>query len=91
MWNIYTDSTPQAQREYTCDAWVAFLATGYEELDFHPEDWATILRAQNQGGRILIGNRYLKRKGISEGKSHTFRARMDMHILCMKYDLYAEE
>ena len=91
MWNVYTDSEPQAKKEYPCDAWVSLLRSGYAEFDYHPKDWAIIQKARAEDGRILIGSQYLKRKGIWERKPCTFRARMDLHKICLKYDLYDDE
>ena len=91
MWNVYTDSEPKAQKEYPCDAWESFLRSSYAEFDFSPKDWAVIQEAKVEGGRILIGSQYLKRKGLWEGAASTFRARMDLHKICLKYDLYDDE
>ncbi len=89
-WELQTESHPVARKEYPCEAsyWVA--QSGCGEQEFTPEDWETVQRAKSENWRILPGTQYLKVHGKWEGEFATFRAREDMHHICLAYDLYGE-
>jgi len=82
------ESTPIARKRYPCDAAAAITASNYGEQDFDPDDWRIIQQAAAAGNAILPGTRYVLQIGIWEGNWYAFRARPDLHGICLKYDLY---
>lgn len=89
-WELERTSTPKARKEYPCEALDAINSSGYRKADFAPEDWATIEAARASGGRIAKGDRYLLTEGKWEGEFTNFRARIDLHEICIKYGLYGD-
>lgn len=81
----------RASKKYQCDAWHWYCNSSYAESEFDSDDWNTIERARNQGGAIMPGDYYLCQKSVNDDGFQTFRARIDMHEVCLKYNLYPDD
>lgn len=90
MWEIENTTYPVARKEYHCQAWDWIDNAGYDEGDYEPEDWETIEKARTEGFKILPGTKYVCTHGKWEGEFTTFRARNDLHHICLDYDLYPD-
>ena len=87
-WEVCTTTTPIAQKEYDCIAceWLALAEWGQGYMEFG--DLRKVVKARRENCKILPGTRYIKTCGLWDGDWVTFRARIDMDGLCMKYELY---
>ena len=90
MSKLLIDSRPVARKEYKCDAAEWYLKNSGGKEDFEPEDWAKIQSAAAEHFKIQQGQQYVYQAGICEGEFCTFKAKIDMHEICLKYDMYAE-
>ncbi len=89
-WDVCTSSTPIARKDYRCEASTWIIECGLGEVTFTFAELRTIAKAKREGWKIKKGQRYFKCAGKWYGEWSTFRARQDMHELCIKYDLYQE-
>jgi hypothetical protein len=87
MWKFSTTTYPTSNKDYHCDAseYVNNML-GYFELT--EEDSVIFDKAMEEKLKILKCTKYLKTEGKYDGEFCTFRARLDMHELCLKYELY---
>lgn len=88
-WQVFTDSEPISRKEYYCDAYRYFLSN-MAERDFNGDDLLIYQAAKADKFKIKKGTKYFKRTGLFDGMWQTFRARIDMHNLCIKHELYEE-
>jgi len=87
---ILRDSKPVARKEYDCEASDWLLNSNMGEEDMTPEEWQTIKNAEAERFKILPGRLHVSQAGIYEGEFYTFRARIDINDICLKYDIYEE-
>ncbi|MBL4833607.1 MAG: hypothetical protein JKY26_06485 [Pseudomonas sp.] len=90
MTTLLRESRPVARKEYECDAAEWYINSNLGRHDFEPEDWAIIEKASAERFKILPGLPYVRQSGIYEGELCTFKARIDMHGICLKYEIYEE-
>jgi len=90
MWDFAVDTYPVARKEYHCEASDHISMAGYGQRDYEPDDWATIVKAREEDNKILKGTEYLHISGKWEGDFAVYRARQDLHAICIKYDFYDE-
>lgn len=88
---LMKDEIRTARKSYPCDAYHWINKSCYGESDFDPEDWATIKAADVDGFKIKPGMQYLYQTSVDGDGWGQFRARLDMHEICRKYDLYPED
>jgi len=88
-WELSTESIPISRKIYNCQA-AEFLSYG-NKYEFEQEDIKIIEDARLQDFKILKGTKYFKIKGKYDGEFSTFRARLDIHNICIKYDLYPDD
>lgn len=90
MTKVLGESTPVARKAYTCNAceWL-IEALGAEA--FTIAEYRLIVKARRDRWRIHPGQRYIKQFSVDMwGEAYTFRARPEMHELCLKHDLYED-
>lgn len=80
-----------ARKSHPCGAWYWFDRSEYGPQDIDPDDWLAIEAARVDRGRILPGMQYIHQTGVDGGQFYDFKARQDMHDICLKYDLYPED
>jgi hypothetical protein len=62
---------------------------GLEDGDWSADEAAAIANAQRDDWMIRKGTRYVYQTGLHDGEMVTFRARVDLHAICLRYNLYA--
>jgi len=87
---IGTESRPVARKHYSCDAcpWVFNGDIGPEY--YTADELLLIDAARADGMKILPGQVYVKQTLKDGGELLTYRARVDMHSLCLKYDMFSD-
>lgn len=88
---LLRNKTRTARRHHVCGAWHWFDRSGYGRIDVSADDWLIIEAARADGGRILPGMQYIHQTSVDGDGFCDFKARMDMHGICLKYDLYPED
>ena len=88
---LMKDEIRTARKYYPCGAYHWINWSCYGESDFEPEDWAIIKAAEADGFKIKPGMQYLYQASVDGDGWAEFRARLDMHEICRKYDLYPED
>ena len=87
---LLRDTRPVARGDYECEASEWYLNSNLGARDFEPEDWAVIEKAKFEKFKILAGLPYVCQSGLYEGAPFNFKARIDMHGICVKYEIYEE-
>ena len=90
MWEIEEVTYPVARKEYTCQAWDWINNSGLGENEYDPEDWLIIEKARAENFKILKGTKYVCCRGKYDGEFTTFRARLDLHNICLEHELYED-
>ncbi len=88
---ILTEAIRKANKQHQCDACYWWDRSNHGEQDVTPEEWETIQSAQQDGWKILKGQKYLFQSFVYDGMIQTFKGRTDVDAICRKYDLYPEE
>jgi hypothetical protein len=88
--DLLSERRPVAQKDYQCDAcnWIFNGDIGREFYEY--DELRLIVRARRDKHKIKKGMRYVTQSLNDGGEIFTFRAREDMHDLCLKYDLYQD-
>ncbi len=89
-WEVKEYSNRKAIKEYHCQAYGFINNSGLGDDDFSPEEAATIAQAAAEDYKILPGTKYVRIRGKWEGEWITFRARIDLDDICMRYRLYED-
>ena len=85
-WSLRTESKPRARKAYDCDACEWLINVGTDDLS---DDELTLYeQAKNESFSIQPGQTYVKVEGIWDGEFTVFRARLEMHALCIKHNIY---
>ncbi|OUV22918.1 MAG: hypothetical protein CBC55_02445 [Gammaproteobacteria bacterium TMED95] len=85
-WSLRTESKPRARKAYECDACEWLINVGTDDLS---DDELTLYeQAKNESFSIQPGQTYVKVEGIWDGEFTVFRARLEMHALCIKHNIY---
>jgi len=90
MWQISTTTYPTARKDYRCDA-SEYVTNMLGYIDLSEEDTVIFDKAMEEKFRILKGTTYIKTEGKYDGEFCTFRTRIDMNELCLKYELYPDD
>lgn len=88
---LMRDETRTARKHHPCDAWEWFCRAGYGDDEFEPDDLLIIQAVRADRGRILPGMPYIYQTSVDGDGWGEFKARQDMHAICIKYDLYPED
>ena len=93
MITIIHESTQKARKDYYCNA-CEFLLEGDNvcELGLTFSEYRSIVKAKQNGYKILKGEIYLRQYNSDETSKDTwvYRAIPEIHKICLKYDLYDE-
>ncbi len=85
-WSLRTESKPRARKAYECDACEWLVNVGTDDLS---DDELTLYeQAKNESFSIQPGQTYVKVEGIWDGEFTVFRARPEVHALCIKHNIY---
>lgn len=88
MSTVLSETHPVAKKEYACNACEWLLNAGLPEMPY--SEAKLFVLARRDGYKIKKGQRYLKQASIFGGDFCCFRARPEIHALCLKYDVYQE-
>lgn len=89
-WELDKRTTQIARKDYHCDASDWILNAGLPDEDFSAEQLASIEKAKQENWKILKGTEYLKVRGKWEGEWTTYRARPDLHQICIDQGFYED-
>lgn len=90
MAQILSERKPIARKEYYCDASV-WVNEFYENGLFSYSDLRKIVKMRQRNWKIQKGEKYLYQANVVWGDFFVFRANLEMHEICLKYDLYPED
>lgn len=88
---LLRDEIRKARKAYPCGAYYWFDRSCYGQQDMAPDDWAVVESARADGCKILPGTPHIYQTSVGGDGFCEFRARQDMHAICLKYDLYPED
>jgi len=77
-----------AKKHYECDASRVFLQSGYGENELSADDWLIVQGCEADKWKIKPAQKYRKTVYVDMGKIWTFRARLDMDSICVRYEMY---
>ncbi len=83
-------TNPKARKNYGCCAcdWVSEIGE-YDYMTF--AERRAVVIARNNGWRILKGEKHHCQTILDcDGKPFTFRAKFEIHDICIKYDIYED-
>ena len=89
-WTMEVTTTQKARKEYDCQACDWLNQSNLSVYDLSDEELAVIDKAKTEGGKILKGSLYTKTSGKWEGEFDVFRARLDIHDICLNHEIYPE-
>lgn len=88
---ILKDEIRTARKEYSCGAYYWFDRSNYGPQDIEPEDWKIIEAVRADDCLVKPGMRYLYQAIVDGDGFGEFRARLDMHQICLLYGLYPQD
>lgn len=88
-WEVETTSEPIARKNYRCDA-CDWIHDSINQGIFSFAEYRLIAKARRDNWQIKKDQRYLKVSGKWDGDWSTFRARPEMHDLCVEHEIYQE-
>lgn len=88
---LMKDEIRTARKSYPCGAYYWINRSNYGESDFSPDDWEILQAAEKEGFMILPGMKHMYQTSVDGDGWGEFRARLDMHELCCRYDLYPDD
>lgn len=91
MSELIRESTPVARHHYPCQASHWINQASLPDSEFEPDELLLLSAAKADRYKIRPGQKYVYQVQRVDGLIETFRARLDMHNICLKYELYPEE
>ena len=88
---LLRDEIRKARKTYPCGAWHWFSQSCYGPQDVDTEDWKVVELVIADGCKIKPGMDHIYQVSVDGDGFGEFRARQDMHAICLKYDLYPED
>lgn len=88
MSTVLSETFPVARKDYPCGACEWLNEGGLPDMTF--SEAKLYIKARRDGFKIKTGQKYVKQANIFSGDFCCFRARPEMHELCLKYDIYEE-
>lgn len=89
MWDFCQLKIRTARKNYPCEAW-HWINNSMSIGDLTPEEQKVVEKARAEGFTIPAGTKYKHCWGIWEGCWTSFRCRIDLDEVCLKYGLYEE-
>lgn len=90
MITVIRESFPVAKKDYPCDGCWFIRESGFEASFFTFEERRHIVKARKEGWKIKAGQKYLYQYNYCYGQVYPFRSRIEIHKICLKYNLYQE-
>jgi hypothetical protein len=84
---------PIAQKDYSCDAIEIIEQSGglgyaASQLGFSYAELRVLVRARRDEWKIKKGQVYIRQRVTDGGDIWTFRARPEIHEICLRHNLY---
>lgn len=90
MAHLISEKIVTARKVHDCMAYEWIVNSDWDSGIFTFSELRAIVRMNNQRGKILPGQKYLRQTVLFEGKPETFKADPDMHKICLKFDVYED-
>ena len=87
-WDYETTTYSVAKNAYRCEACEWLNNIPIDEGDLSEKEIQTLADAKADGYKILPGQKYIKTRGLWEGKWETFGARIDVNQICQDHGIY---
>ena len=81
---------PIARKDYDCDASIWIYSGDITGEYYTFSELRQIVKAKRDGWKIKKGQKYIKQTLKDGGELFTFRAREDMHKICVDNDIYRD-
>lgn len=91
MIEVIYEQTVTARKDHRCMACEFLLQVHNLHGRLTPEEERAVSRAWADGWKIKKGQEYIRQVNKHEGDVYTFKARPDIHGICLKYDFYPED
>ena len=80
-----------ARKKYPCMSyeWICNCCDDFSEMTFTEK--RAIVKARNNNGMILKGQKYLYQFIVDSGDKYVFKAIPELHEICLKYKIYPED
>lgn len=88
MDTLLKDERRVARKEYHCQASDWIRDCGWEDDDWSKDEADAISSAKGDDWKILKGERYVYQTGVFDGEMVTFRAKINLHEICLRYSFY---
>jgi hypothetical protein len=89
MISVIHESKPKARKDYNCDACEFLFNAPVLEIGLTFTEYRAVVKATQAKYRILKGTKYIRQFNSDDsGNSWTFRAILDIHLICINHDLY---
>jgi hypothetical protein len=85
---LISETRQKANKEYNCDA--CELVEGCNMVTFSLEEKRQIANAMKNNQKIQKGEMYIRQCVKDSGGLYTFRAILEIHKICCKYELYVD-
>ena len=88
IYEIGPQTSPIARKDYACDAapWIYDGDMTGEYYTF--AELRQLVKARKAKWKINKGERYIRQTMKVDGEIYTFRARPELHDICLKYSMY---
>lgn len=86
MGQLISQTEPVARKDYRCQACEWILNEGFD--GFTISEYRLLVKAKRDGWKIKKGQKYVKQFCEYDGEVYTWRARPEIHAICLKHDLY---
>lgn len=90
MVTVIRNEIRTARKRYECMASL-FLRECLDDVKLTFGELRAVVLARREGWKICPGMKYTYQFNECTGETYSFRARTDIHRICLKYDLYPEE
>lgn len=89
MGEIIYEARLKARKDHECMACVFIIESGIlDECELSFSEFRSVVKAKRDDLKIKKGQYYLSQTVRFEGELRSFKARPDIHDICIKHDLY---
>lgn len=89
MAELVRERVVKARKDHECMACVFIIESGIlDERELSFSEFRSVVKAKRDALKIKKGQYYLSQTVRFEGELRSFKARPDIHDICIKHDLY---
>jgi len=89
MATVLSEKMPIAKKDHQCDACI-WLSEGGLPFGITISEMKMFIKARRDKFKIKKGMKYIKQANLFGGEFCCFKARPEIHEICLKYDIYEE-